>query len=812
MPLFAASGCAALVYEVVWLHLLRLTIGVSTYSLGVVLAAFMGGMALGSLAYASLVSRDRHPLRVYAVLEWGIGVFGLAMPYLLPVVGGLYFSGMKWHGGSIVMRALVAGTVLLPPTVLMGATLPAISRCVRSDPRGAAWLGWFYGANLVGAVCGSLFAGLVLMHYFDAQVASFTAAGINGLVGLGAWTLASIIPASDELVGQGSDAATPTAVAPAPGSSVPLVIAAVVLFCSGAAALGAEVVWTRLLTLTFGPTVYAFALVLAVFLAGLGIGSAVSSVLLPKLRRPLLGLCFCQLALLLTIPLAATSFADESLKWASAWMMPAITKWPTTLRDLVRCVMTVLPSSLLWGASFPLGVGAAIAGRSDPARTVGYLSASNTAGAIVGALGTAFVLVPWLGTQMSQRALVIAATMAAGCCAVWHIGTERDAAAGNGRPRWVSAVCLAAMFALGALGILRIAPPSPALFAFGREAPKYRDAAPMLVVQEGVHTPIVVTKWPQFDNMRALHLDGKLVASDERIDLRVERMLGHVPQYLIDQPRSVLIVGLGTGITAGSFVMDERTERIVICELEPKLPPITDRIFGDANRHVLDDPRTELVIDDARHFLQTTDERFDIITVDPIHPWVRGAAALYSVEFFEQCRRHLNPGGVVSYWVPMQSMTAESVKSELASFFEVFPHGTVWHTGGTSRQRHMMVVGTNEPQRIDLQQVDRLTPAGGPIDVSLHEMGFQTPDEMLALYVADGEDLNEWMADAEINRDWSLRLEYLAGAAAYRNEREAIYKQVVAHRTWPEGLFIGDGERLEAIRQQMQHFDALEAD
>ena len=798
-----------MIYEVVWLHLLRLTLGVSTYSLGVVLAVFMGGMALGSLFFGWLVSRKRHPLKVYAILEWGIGVFGIAMPYILPAASAVYVSVISWHEGSALVRVLVAITVLLPPTILMGATLPAISRFVSKNSDGAIHLGWIYAANIFGAVCGSLLAGIVLMRYFDARVASFVAAAINGTVGTVAWRLAG----SKFRDWQPDVETTFSDIQPRAihndQSRGHFIIVAAVLGCSGMAALGAEVIWTRLLTLSFGPTVYSFALVLAVFLAGLGIGSAIASAMLSKIDHPLLGLGFCQLALLFAIPLGALSFADRSLNQHSVWMLSAIADWPATAKDFVRCFMTVFPSALFWGASFPLAVAAVFNEKGDKARTVGMLSAANTIGAIVGAIVSSFVLVPLWGTHVAQQNLVMISAVAAGLCFGGYSWVYAPASAGYKNLQVF--LIFAGMIALGLLGTWYVEAPAPALFAYGREAAQRRHDAPILVVREGVRTPIVVTFWPKHNNVRALHLEGKLEASDDKIDLRMERMLGHIPQFICRHPRKVLVVGLGAGITSGSFIMDERTEELVICELEPDLPPIIAEHFAGANRNVLEDPRTKLIIDDGRHYLQTTDLAFDIISVDPIHPWVHGAAALYSEEFLAQCLRHLTPGGVVSYWVPMHSMTTASVKTELATFCKVFPYALVWHTGGTMSQRHMLVVGSNEPQIINLEEVDQIAPPGSAIEESVREMEFESVDDMLTLYVADKQSLKEWLVGAEINSDLSLRLEYLAGAAAFQNERETIFREVIAHRTWPQGLYQGEQARLDAIKSNLAKYDEIES-
>src|SRR6478735_1491073 len=260
--LFIGSGCAALIYEIVWFQLLQLVIGSSAISLGILLGTFMGGMCLGSLALPRMISARRHPLHVYAALEAGIGLFALLILVGMPLVGGLYTA---WAGGGIagiVLRAIAAGICLLPPTVMMGATLPAISRWVKATPEGVSWLGFFYGGNIAGGVIGSLTAGFYLLRVYDLGIATYAAVAINVTVAVLAIAIAGAAPVVEQLA---SERAAP----PAPVASGWAVYVAIAL--SGATALSSEVIWTRLLSLLFGGTVYTFALILAVFLFGLGI-------------------------------------------------------------------------------------------------------------------------------------------------------------------------------------------------------------------------------------------------------------------------------------------------------------------------------------------------------------------------------------------------------------------------------------------------------------------------------------------------------------------------------------------------------------
>src|SRR5258706_8789078 len=275
--LFIGSGCAALIYEVVWFQLLQLSIGSSAVSLGVLLGIYMGGMCLGSLLLPRYVTPSQHPLRVYAFLELGIGMFGVVVLYGVPVIGGVYTAWAGSGTASLILRAIVASICLLPPTLLMGGTLPVVARGVEATPNGVSWLGYFYGGNLLGAVTGSLLAGFYLLRVYDMPTATMVAVGLNVVVAVVALAVARVMEHHP----------APAVETARRESGVSLVYVAIAL--SGMTALGAEVIWTRLLSLLFGATTYTFSLILAVFLMGLGLRSSIGSGLakpFPHSRAP----------------------------------------------------------------------------------------------------------------------------------------------------------------------------------------------------------------------------------------------------------------------------------------------------------------------------------------------------------------------------------------------------------------------------------------------------------------------------------------------------------------------------------------------
>src|SRR5262245_17142899 len=401
--LFVGSGCAALIYEIVWLQLLQLVIGSSAVSLGVLLGTFMGGMSLGSLLLPRVIGRRRHPLQVYAMLELGIGVIGIVLIFGLPRLGDLYASRAVHGTSGILLRGVLAAVCLLPPTLLMGATLPAIARWVEATPRGVSWLGLFYGGNIAGAVLGCLLAGFYLLPNHDMELATYTAAAVNAGVAAIALGLAALTPRRPS-ERQGSSPpidGLPAGVNSAARDVWPVYVA---IALSGMSALGAEVIWTRLLSLTLGATVYTFSIILAVFLVGLGIGSTVGSGLARGAVNPRLLLSGCQALLAAAVAWAALVLAKSLPYWP---IEPTLSPspWYNFQIDLVRCAWAVLPAAILWGASFPLALAGAAQGQ-DPGRLVGGVYAANTVGAIVGAVGFSVIAIGWIGTQHAQQVLI----------------------------------------------------------------------------------------------------------------------------------------------------------------------------------------------------------------------------------------------------------------------------------------------------------------------------------------------------------------------------------------------------------------------
>jgi spermidine synthase len=801
--LFIGSGAAALIYEIVWFQMLTLVLGSSAMSVGVLLATFMGGMCLGSFLLPRLVAARHHPLRVYALLELAIGALGLLLLVLMPLAGRVYTTWGGYGFTGFFLRGLVASVCLLPPTLAMGATLPAVSRWIETTPRGVAWLGFFYAGNIAGAVAGALIAGFYLLRVHDVVFATFVAAAINATVGVLGLTLARA--ARYQPLGSSAlqaDLEPAEAFAHADDAldearnDRRLVYLALAL--SGASALAAQVIWTRQLALLLGATVYTFALVLAVFLIGLGIGSSVGSLVARTIEKPRVAFGCCQVLTVIAMAWSAYML-NASLPFWPINVELSTDIWRTFHIDLARTFWAVLPAPILWGASFPLAMAAVVHRGQDSGRVVGGLYAANTLGAIAGSLGASLIVVAWIGTVRAQQGLMVLAAIAG----VIVLAPPLVAWANKrtGLVWLMAALPLMAIAATTAL-LVQSVPPLPGLLvAYGRKTATMMASPPeIMYVGEGLNSSVAVSQFS--DGTTSYHNAGKIQASSLPQDMRLQRMLGHLTTLSPRQAKSVLVIGCGAGVTAGAVSVDPSVEKLTIAEIEPLVPRVVSTYFGEFNHNVIRNPKTQVVIDDARHFLLTTHEKFDAITSDPLDPWVKGAAALYTKEFWEVAKGRLNPGGVITVFVQLYESSPEAVKSEIATFFEVFPDGVIFGNEYLGEGYDTVLLGQLEPSPIDVNAIEQRLgePQFDTVRQSLQEIGFPTAWELYGSYAGRAPEMADYLRDAPINYDRNLRLQYLAGLGLNQRAAATIYSDITRNRRYPEGLFLGSESQLQYLR------------
>jgi spermidine synthase len=360
----------------------------------------------------------------------------------------------------------------------------------------------------------------------------------------------------------------------------------------------------------------------------------------------------------------------------------------------------------------------------------------------------------------------------------------------------------AVLTAVVAAGVM----PVPGLLvAYGRYMVTWLDShGELIYVGEGMNSSMAVSRLS--NGVLNYHNAGKIQASSEPQDMRLQRMLGHMTTLIPDNPRSVLVIGCGAGVTAGAVSIDPAVTKLTIAEIEPLVPFVVSTYFGEHNFNVVTNPKTRVEVDDARHFLVTTKEKFDAITSDPFDPWVKGAATLYTKEFFQLAKDHLNPGGVMTVFVQLYESSPAAVKSEIATFLEVFPNAVVWGNTQAGRGYDLVLLGQvgDAPINVDAIDAKLQRPEYAPVARSLAEIGMFTAVDLFSTFAGQGPGLREWLHDAEINRDRNLRLEYLAGLGLNTYAQDEIYQAMIVNRSYPESLFTGSEDRLYALRSAIQ--------
>jgi spermidine synthase len=460
----------------------------------------------------------------------------------------------------------------------------------------------------------------------------------------------------------------------------------------------------------------------------------------------------------------------------------------------------VLPGAVLWGASFPLALASVAKPGQDPARLVGGVYAANTVGAIIGSLAASLLFVVWLHTQHTQQLLIVLSAISALLMLAPAVAGEGS----KGSFQWAGTIAL--IVATGSAGLLaRFIPDVPGLLvAYGRYSATWVGLSNIIYVGEGLNAFVAVSELPS--GVRNYHNAGKVQASSEPQDMRLQRMLGHMTHLIPAHPSNVLVIGCGAGVTAGAVSIGPTVDHVTIAEIEPLVPSTVSTYFAQHNYDVVNNKKVTVHVDDARHFLLTTKEKFDAVTSDPLDPWVKGAATLYTKEFFDVVKQHLNPGGVVTLFVQLYESNTEAVKSEIGTFFEAFPNGVIWGNTNNGQGYDLVVMGQVEPTKIDLDamQAKLESPQYGQVMQSLHEIGFNSAIDLFSTYAGNKSDLTAWLKDVQINHDRNLRLQYLAGMGLNLYQSGPIYSEMLANARFPENLFTGSPATMQAIRDAVQ--------
>ena len=668
--LFFCSGAAGLVYEVLWREDLALLFGRSWPATAMVVALFMAGLALGAGIGAAFADRLKAPLLAYSFLETGLGLLALLVPWILQALFPLYKAAWKGLGpgpGLWAVQVGLAGAALLPPTVLMGATLPVLSRFAAMGSFGKE-LPLLYGANTLGAAAGALGAVFLLLPALGRSGSLLAAVCLTLLVAFLAARLAGkALPPSRKT--------TRPRAAQAQGAGLSPRLPALLAFFSGAFTLALEVFWTHSLALTLGSTVYAFGLMLGSFLLGLGLASLLCSRWTGRRRDPWTPV-YISLSGGGFLVLLLTPFLGW-IPWASAFLVEHFSgdfSLFTVGRLLVAFFSMGLPALLL-GLALPALMVAGSPGGGE-GRGTGIIYGANALGAVIGPLAAGYILLPLAG---SRRGILLAGL------GLLLLGVSAAAARRDRRAFFPAGAALAAGILLAFL--------QPAwnplvttsgfhlyallnrLDGLGRSLARRK----LLYLGEGAQGTVAVFDFDvDGETRRTYSMNGKFEGSTNPHDMFTQTRVTELPLAICPrEPREVYILGLGTGVSLAS-ALRYPVDRVDVCEISPEVVEGTRKWFAAYDNRCLEDPRTHLVLEDGRKWLALSDRKWDVVVSEPSNPWMAGVDSLFTLEAFRNMRDHTRPGGLVCQWVQAYLLDEEAFLTVLRTWIDVFPDSMVF--------------------------------------------------------------------------------------------------------------------------------------
>jgi len=818
LVLFFASGASGLVYEVVWTRVLLTVFGATLYAVATVLAAFMGGLALGSLLGGRLADRTRRPLLSYGVVEILAAATALAVPWMLERFTGLY--QMVYANGEAsflqlsLIRFAVSFLVLLIPTSCLGATLPLLSRFLaRSDHQLGAKIGRLYAVNTTGAVVGTFAAGFVLIATAGVWMTMVAAAAMSTTVGV----VSVLVSRRLEQAGRAEPA--PASQQPAAQESAPpsppewcVWLVLVTYALSGFVALSCQVLWTRTLVFQFSilkNTTYSFSAMLCVFLIGLALGSAAMSSRVSRLQDPVRAYAIVQLCSGLAIALSLPVLVSVAgyVQLADPLGGAGGFSWLLAVSNVfVRTGVTMFVPTLLMGMAFPLAARVTVRHTSVVGAGVGRLYAFNTIGAICGAFAAGFLLVPLLG--LARGIIVLGLTNVCLGIAVLMVNPAQH----WGRRLGEAGLAAAAMWCVAALG----SGPAP----FQKLAPGetiVREDDGGLAYREGPLATVAVLE--NTIGHRIIYIDNVSVAGTDRILLTDQKSLAHVPTLFLPEPRSALTVGFGSGGASWSLLQYKELERVDCIEICPTVPRLAQTLRA-SNHGVLDewdrqsslvgqrffDGRYRVIIDDARSYLRFSKQRYDIIATDCTDLRYKSNANLYDVEYFSLCRSAITEQGLVVVWMPLGGMSDEVFACAMLTFAHVFPDMTVWYMHNEPTH-YLLLLGSKVPLQINLSRLlDRI---GRPeIRQDLAEVSLQQPEKILSCFLTEAPSIR---SDLEalttvLNTPDTPLLEFESPKYGIGDEPLLSNLEILRRRRSSVLAYIEDAEEHPALIERLQRF------
>lgn len=790
---FFLSGAAGLVYQVAWGKALGLVFGNTVYAIATVLAVFMGGLATGSALLGSWSERHANPVALYGWIELVVAASGVLSLAGLAGVRLLYVGSYPlvegWMPALIALRFVGAALVLFVPTFLMGGTLPIMVRgLTRNSAELGARISRLYWVNTLGAVTGTLAAGFWLLPQLGLRQTVLFAAMLNiaaGAIALAAARFWFVAPApaldsSDELAASPLPQATVHAVAATPevASQLSQRWLLVAFALVGATAFAYEVAWVRLLATHLGSSTYAFTVMLAVFLNGIVLGTLAFELWL-KLGRPVT---------------LGTFAATQTLTAAAALVfLYFYNRFPELLPRVLRLgganfeslllaqfevsAAAMLPAALVFGFNFPV-VMLLIAGRPEASgrhgAAVGRAYAANTIGAIVGAVAAGFWLVPAVGSYRLVAFTAIVNLVLSGALALVHSSRATLSLATQGLLLGGCILAASGAFydrALATFGTM-------VYWDYHDEKLTLAEMAAttdVVFAKDGLNSTISVTR---AEDYVAIRTNGKVDASPR--DSVTQLLVGHLGATFHPAPKRVLVIGFGSGMTVSAVSRHPEVERIVCVEIEPAVIEAS-QYLGLLHRGVVSDPRLEIVLDDARNYLLTTREQFDLIVSEPSNPWIAGVSALFTDEFYREAKMRLAPAGLFVQWVQAYSLFPADFRMILATLAPHFPQVSLWRAASSD----YLLLAQVEAKPLELDRLRALWRYEG-LRSDFKELGMRRPEGILGFHRLDDADVRRLVAGAPRNTDDRTQLEYNAPRALLASSLESENAQMIwQHRSQP---------------------------
>ena len=793
LPLFFVSGATGLTYQTVWARQLHLVFGTSTFAIATVLAAFMGGMAVGGAVMSRYADRIRSPVAAYGILELGIGLYALAFPAILSLTAPIYLGA--WHlaepppvvfGG---LQFVLVFLTLVLPTAAMGATLPLLARFA-TQRLGAVGdrIGTLYGVNTAGAVFGTWLCGFMLLPSLGLWLTTALAAGANLTLGAAALLLARWSREVTELTPEVDveiDDASPL---------LPTILGLMAL--AGFASLVYEVAWTRLLALMIGASVYSFSVMLLAFLVGIAIGGWLGGRLADRIlsRSGLSGVLGALIVVEVGVGLLSLGlmYTFQELPFWYVWLYDLLgastdTRITWTV-GLLLSGLIMTPPALLMGAAFPLAVRAVVGERQELGGPVGRVYAANTIGSMTGAILAGFVFLPLIHVQGTVF-LAVGANLAAGTLAVFSLQSY------NPRTFRVGASIAGFGALVVGLAVVVARPPwDPLLMTAGmykyvssfqnhtREGIRSYavDQYDLLYYSEGLSSVVTVARNQDSGNIWLAN-NGKVEASTT-VDMPTQILCSLLPFQFVDDPEHVLVIGLASGITAGAVTTISDVDHLDVVEIEPSIVEAA-RFFDDYNFGVLDDPRMNLVLNDGRnHLLLTPPGTYDIIVSEPSNPWITGVSNLFTEDFLRMGKARLAEGGVWSQWVQLYGMDSDDMRTLLATFASVYDHVLVY---ATVQDADLVLVGSDAPLAPTPAAGSRLRSRWPQAARALDLVDIHDELDLVSIYQLDRDHILAMSEGYPLNTDDNMRIEYRAPLNLYTSTQLDNYRVITEHAAMP---------------------------